>query len=97
MIDKPINPVCPNCLTSGIDNLNMIITLTTEQPLKYFHSLPSSISLSPKTSHNSSWVNWDSPHASIICRNCGYSSTDPDDFEGPHLPERMSYGDDFDS
>lgn len=82
MIGIPIEPCCPNCKTEGLGNLNMIISITTEQPLKYYRRLPSRIGLRLRTSHNSSMVNWDNPRLnSIICRNCGFSGKDVDLFE----------------
>lgn len=81
MIDIPYNATCPKCKTKGIDNFNMIINITTEQPLKYFKKMPGRISLNPRTSLNSSWVCYDGQSATIICRNCHYSSTDYEKFE----------------
>jgi uncharacterized protein YbaR (Trm112 family) len=80
MIDIPNAPCCPSCKTKGIDNLNMIFTIITEQPLAYFKKIPTRISLNKKTSLNSSQVNWEKGR--IICRKCGFSSKNPDDFEG---------------
>lgn len=73
MIDVPLKPICPKCGTKGIDNL------ITEQPLRYFNKMPGRISLSPKNSMNSAWVNWD--RGKIICRNYGYTSSDGNEFE----------------
>jgi len=82
MLDIPLEPRCPNCGTEGVENLNMIIKIMTEQPLKYFKKLPGKISLSPRTSHNGAWVDWDSDRNNIICRKCGYSCRDSSKFEG---------------
>ena len=71
---------CPSCKTAGINNFNMIINITTEQPLKYFKQMPASIELSPDTSANPAWIDWKGVSSSIICRECNYSSTDPKDF-----------------
>lgn len=81
MVDIPLNPYCPNCQTEGLDNLNMIINITTEQPLSFFKKMPTNISLNRKDAHNSAWINWDSKASSIICKSCGYSSSDPNLFE----------------
>lgn len=81
MIFKPQKPCCPNCKVEGIDNLNMIITLITEQPLSDFKKLPSRISLKRRDAHNGTWAMWHDKGNSIICKNCGYSTTSALKFE----------------
>jgi len=97
MIDKPLYPKCPRCHTVGIDNLNMIISMITEQPLRYYRKLPKTIEISPDTSHNSAWINWDSEHANVICRNCGYCSGELDAFEDDDPIDDKGYADEMDS
>lgn len=75
----PAKPKCPHCEAEGIENLNMIISITTEQPLAFYRHLPTRISLRLRTSHNGSMVNWDK--MTIMCRACGYSNKDADAFD----------------
>ena len=81
MIGKPLKPKCPVCNEEGIDNLNMIITIITEQPLSLLRRLPDNQPINPETSLNSSWVLWDNKANTIICRSCGFSSSRYQDFE----------------
>lgn len=83
----PISPKCPKCEKEGIENLNMIISITTEQPLVFYRQLPTRISLRLKTSHNSAWVNWDK--MTIICKSCGYSNTDDSAFNASDKPNSI--------
>lgn len=76
----PLDITCPHCKVEGVENFNMIISIRTEQPLSYFRSLPKKIELSPKTSGNSSWVDWYSKDNIIVCQKCRYSSFDSKDF-----------------
>ncbi len=80
MIHIPLNPCCSKCKTEGIDNLNMIISIKTEQPLSYFRELPNKININLKTSRNSSWVNWEDDNNTIVCRNCGFTSKNYSEF-----------------
>lgn len=68
------NPKCPYCKKEGVDNLNMVITIITEQPLSFYKQLPNMISLNRKSSANSSYVIWD--NMTVTCRACGYASKD---------------------
>ncbi len=77
MINIPYKPCCSKCKTVGLDNLDMIISIRTKQPLEYYKNLPDKLDIN----YGKSMVTWEEKNNLIICKNCGFTSNDYKKFE----------------
>lgn len=78
-----MNTKC-KCGAVGEENFKMVVTLISEQPLKYYHSLPDKINLQDESSRMGTWALWDSPGFAVICKICNGTNY-------PNLKEESIY------
>lgn len=86
MIMIPNNPRCSRCGTRGLDNLNMMLIIETEQPLFYYKNLPNELPLSHSGFKSTAWVNWAQKQGQVVCKTCNHKG-DFSEFEDTTFPD----------